>query len=349
MKLDHLLVIKLSSIGDTIHAVPAVAAIHERFPGCRITWCVERPCSQLIARLPLLDELILVETRAWRRLKHLAGERGPLACLRRLRRQRFDAAIDFQGLLKSAAITALARADQRIGWSRPHLREPLAAAFYDTRVAPGPETVHVIDWCAALARPLGIERIERRFPFQIPAEADRKVEAALQPTAGRPIAVINPGAGWPTKLWPAERFGELSARLAAELDLSVVVTTGPGEKDLLARIRQWRGSFISLDLDLVELAALARRTACFIGGDTGPTFVASAMGAPVVALYGPSDPRRNGPFQDDDVVLCRQLPCSGCYRRKCPESEHQCMDFSVGEVFEAVRLRLERARTKHGH
>jgi len=345
---DRILVIKLSSIGDTIHAVPAVVALRKKFPGSRITWCAERRCSQLIAHLPAVDELIQVDTRAWRRLRHLNGPPGPLAFLRSLRRHRFDLAIDFQGLIKSALIGLLARSGRRIGWARPHLRVPLARYGYGTRVSLEPGTDHVIDWCAALVKPLGITRVERRFPFQIPGEALRKVETALLPLGGQPFVVINPGGGWPTKCWPAERYGELAVRIAAALKLGVVVTTGPGEAPLVVRMKASGGDFVRLELDLLELAALAGRTRCFIGGDTGPMFVASAMGAPVVALYGPTDPRRNGPFHPDDVALHRRFPCSNCYRRTCPDAEHRCMDFAVDEVLDAVQLRLERREANRG-
>jgi heptosyltransferase I len=344
----HILFVKLSSIGDTVHAIPSVAALRERFPDARIDWCVEERCAPLVECLPAVDRVIRLRTRDWRRGRSLLGPSGLPEFLRRLRAAPYDVGIDCQGLWKSAVVLRLSRSRLRIGWSAGWLREPAAARFYNTTVDVAGAGMHVIDWCASLLRPLGIERVAWRFPVRLPEaavlEADR-----LWNDLGRPrFILVNPGAGWPTKQWSAERYGQLCARIRRETGLTPLLSHGPGEGPLVQAVRQHCPEAAPLKASLVVFAALATKAACFVGGDTGPMHIASAMGTPVVALFGPSDPVRNGPFHLRDEVLHRRLPCSGSYRRQCPDAEHKCMNFTVDEVFEAIRRRLAEERQTHG-
>jgi len=154
--------------------------------------------------------------------------------------------------------------------------------------------------------------------------------------------ILNPGGGWPTKRWEPEKYGRLAEKITDELGLITVITTGPGEDDLLDKIQNISSSSVSASMDLLELAVLCEKATCFVGGDTGPMHIASAMGTPVVALFGPSSPTRNGPFHQDDIVVSKELPCSGCYKRRCPH--FICMDFPVVDVFNAVFARLEKEK-----
>jgi heptosyltransferase-1 len=335
-----ILIVKLSAIGDIIHAIPAVAALRERFPGSRIDWCVEERYATLVECIPVLDGVIRLRTHPWRRGRQLVGKNGFPFFVRQLRRGRYDVAIDFQGLFKSAVVTRLSGAPRRIGWVPARLREPGAARFYTQREDGIADGLHVIDWCAALVRPLGIDRVPWTFPLRFPERAMQRAADVRQSLGNRGFAMVNPGAGWPTKQWNPERFGCLSARISRELGLSVLVSLGPGEETLAEQVRQACPESIPVCLNLLEFAALAADATIFVGGDTGPMHLASAVGAPVVAMFGPSDPVRNGPFHPRDIRLHRRLPCSGSYRRRCPEAEHRCMNFTVDEVFAAVRRRL---------
>jgi lipopolysaccharide heptosyltransferase I len=336
----NILVVKLSSIGDTVHAIPAVAALRERFPAARIDWCVEERYASLLECLPAVDRVIRLRTRDWRQGRRLLGPEGFPEFIRRLRSAPYDAGIDFQGLWKSAVVLRLSRARERIGWAARWLREPGAACLYTTAVEKVEADMHVIDWCAALLRPLGIEKVPWTFPFRLPEPAVKEA-GDLWSGLGKPrFVLVNPGAGWPTKQWAPDRFGQLCARLRRETGLVPLLTYGPGESTLVEEVREHCPEAVPVSVNLVVFAALAAKAACFVGGDTGPMHIASAMGTPVVALFGPSDPARNGPFHPRDAALHHRLPCSGSYRRRCPDAEHKCMNFTVDEVFEAVRRRI---------
>ncbi len=338
LKPEKILVVKLSAIGDTVHAVPAVTALKDRFPSAEISWCVEKRCAPLVRCLECIDRVIVLNTRKWRRGRHWGGDEGLPSILGELRRTHFDLAIDFQGLLKSALVTRFSGASARIGWSRKYLREPLAAGFYTRCVDGIPDGSHVIEWCSALLGPLGINEVPRRFPYRFPPETRTRVDRILADNIRKPFVILNPGGGWPTKRWDPERFGQLSRRIAEELDLETVLTYGPGEDELAAIVCRAAPNTVSLRLDLLELAVLSGSCACFVGGDTGPMHIASAMGAPVVALFGPTLASRNGPFHPADISLSLDLPCAGSYRRECPDC--RCMDFPVEDVFAAVVKRI---------
>jgi ADP-heptose:LPS heptosyltransferase len=241
----------------------------------------------------------------------------------------------------------LARSERRIGWAHASVREPAAVRFYTERLEA--DSGHVIDRCAALVTPFGIDLpVPRLFPFRLSHYAVVRARREIAELEGRPFVMLNPGAGWPTKQWPAERFAQLGRRVRLELRRETVVSFGPGEESLVDRMCGQDDGLRPLRLNLHELSAMAGRTDCFIGGDTGPMHIASACGAPVVALFGPTDPVRNGPFHPDDRVVHRQLPCSNSYKRRCPEAAHRCMDFSVDEVFAAVADRLRIVEAARG-
>lgn len=340
MSLQNVLVVKLSAIGDTIHAVPAVAALKELQPDCQITWCVESRSAAMVECLSTVSRVIRLHTHGWRHGRHLADAKSPWRSFREIRDTRYDVVIDFQGLLKSAVVVRLARTDHRIGWDKDSLREPAAARFYTEQVVAGGG--HVIDRCARLVAPLGVTLpVPRVFPFQLPASAGARAANECSALDGRPFIMINPGAGWPTKQWPPERYAQVGRLVRERLAREVVVTYGPREEPLVERMRSEDSRIRPLRLTLAELAALAEHADCFLSGDTGPMHIASASGAPVVALFGPTDPVRNGPFHRNDITLHHPLPCSNSYKRRCDEAMHRCMDFTVDEVFAAVARRLQ--------
>ena len=329
-----LVVLKLSAIGDTVHAVPAVAALREAFPAATLAWCVEKRCAALVRCLPLVDVVLEMDTRSWRRARRLRGEGGLFPFLKKLRALRPDAAVDFQGLLKSAATARLSGAPVRVGWSRPFLREKAAALLYNRKVDGLTGEAHVIDQCSALLRAFGISGVPRRFPYVFPPEAERRVDGLLAPLGQAPFVVLNPGGGWPTKRWAPGRFGELAARARRELGLPAVVTIGPGERDLADAVAAVDPSVLVLETGLVELAVLSRRAAAFVAGDTGPLHIACAAGARALGLFGPTRAWRNGPFSPGSLSVSLDTPCAGCHRRSCPKG--QCMDIPVPDVYNAL-------------
>jgi lipopolysaccharide heptosyltransferase I len=295
--------VKLSSLGDVVHALPVAATLRAARPNARLTWIVERREAAVLRGHPALDEVVVADTRGWRRARRPAALRAALADIQALRRRlaeaRFDVALDLQGLIKSGAIAAATRAPLRIGFAARWGREPLSALFTNRRVMPSPTARHVVEQYLALLAPLGIA--ERRLQFQLPvtpaAEAvidEWLAGAGLKPH--RRLVVLNPGAGRPDKRWPAEHFSTLARRLAQEADAHAVVTWGPGEEGVARAIASAAGVALAPPTGLDALLALLRRASVMVAGDTGPLHMAAALGTPCVGLYGPTSAARNGPY-----------------------------------------------------
>jgi heptosyltransferase I len=352
----RVLIVKLGSIGDVVHTLPVLAAVRNAIPEAEISWVVEERSAEVLRGNALIDDLIEVDTRRMRGPgvlgEVLNGQFGAL------RKGKFDVAIDFQGLMKSAVITRISRARSRFGFSRKSLREKAAAVFYTDRIEPPPQ-VHVIRKNLALAAgALDITVPSEAFEFPIFTD-DRHVRE-VEEIIGAPIpgknaggtpafraeggnfAILNPGGGWATKLWHAEKFGELADRLWAELGIVPVITTGPNEHELAARVdaASKAGKLIFARPSLKGFYELAKRARVYIGGDTGPTHLAVAAGTPIVGLFGPTEWWRNGSPNPDDICVERtDIGCRvDCHRRTC--SKWICMDSDVDAVFRAVEKRL---------
>jgi heptosyltransferase I len=344
-----ILIVKLGSIGDIVHALPAAAAIRRALPRAEISWVVERRSAEILRDNPILETLIEVDTKVLRRWP-MSGETLPATRrqLRRLRASPFDIAIDFQGLLKSALIARLSGALRRVGFGRAALREP-ASRFLLTERVNVPARAHVIRKNLALAAgALGVTLPERaddfEFPIAVSRAHEREAEEVVQ-QVGEKFTILNPGGGWPTKLWDAQRFGALADALLFNFGLRSVVTYGPGERELAERAAasSRTGAAHLASPTLKGFFALARRASLYVGGDTGPTHLAVAADAPVVGLFGPTEWWRNGSPREDDICVERtDIGCRvDCHRRSC--SVWVCMDTGVETVVEAVGERLRRA------
>ncbi|MCS7080724.1 MAG: lipopolysaccharide heptosyltransferase I [Chloracidobacterium sp.] len=342
----HILIVKLSSIGDVVHAMPAVAALRRAFPAARLTWVVERVAAPLVLDAPGLDEVVVLDTRRWRRRWRARETYVQLAtCLTALRRRPVDAALDFQGLMKSAVVTWCSRAQRRIGFATEALRERLGRWAYTEQV-PVERGEHVIRRNLRLAAALGAP-VPETYEFLLPSlEVERERVAAQLAAHGvtGAFALLNPGGGWVTKRWPPANFGRLAEVLWMRHGLASVVSYGPGEEPLAQEVcaTAQRAPIASFPTTLREYLALAQRAAVFVGGDTGPLHLAAAAGTPIVGLYGPTAAERNGPFSPHDRVVGLDLSCRmDCHRRTC--RRHICMDISVAVVAEAVEARLRAA------
>jgi len=344
----RILVVKLGSIGDIVHTLPALAALREGFPDAEISWVVERNLSEILRDNPLLDRLIEVDTKALRR-GLMSGEtlRAPRQQLRRLRASAFDVALDFQGLLKSASIARLSGARRVFGYSFAGLREPASSIFLSKRISV-PKRTHVIRKAlllveGALGIPVPDEARQFSFPIGVNEEDENAAIAAAEANGGGgKYAILNPGGGWPTKLWSADRFGKLADALWSSYGLTSLVTYGPGEEALAEAVRQSSetGKAQPVALSLKSFYALAKKARVYVGGDTGPTHLAVAAGAPIVGLFGPTEWWRNGSPRPEDVCVERtDIDCRvDCHRRSC--SKWICMDIEVARVFRAVEKRL---------
>jgi lipopolysaccharide heptosyltransferase I len=339
----RILIVKLGSIGDIVHTLPALAALRAGLPQGEISWVVERSSAEILKDNPILDRLIEVDTKALRR-GLMSGEtlRAPRQQLRRLRASAFDLALDFQGLIKSASIARLSGARRVFGYARAGLREPASTVFLSKRIAIPPHT-HVIRKALLLVQgALGISApVEISFPVGVTREAEVEAERATGGAAGN-YAILNPAGGWPTKLWSVEKFGALSDLLWTNYRMRSLVTYGPGEEHLAETVRQSSQSqqATPVKLSLKGFYALAKNARVYVGGDTGPTHIAVAAGAPIVGLFGPTEWWRNGsPYEADICVERTDIDCRvDCHRRAC--SKWICMDIDVGRVFEAVSRRI---------
>src|SRR5580658_5424472 len=283
----RILVVRLGSMGDVIHALPAVASLKHSFPRSTLTWVIRPKWEYLLEGNPFVDRAIAMERSA----------QGAIAAVRELRRERFDVVVDFQGLLQSALVAALARADKKVGLHRSQAREGAAALFYSTAVLT--KSAHRVDANLELAAAAGASSLLR--VFRVPEGAP---EGTLP--EGR-FVLASPLAGWESKQWPVEFYEEL----ARELGMPLVVNGPPQSAGLLARVQ---GAQIHLS-GVAGLIDATRRAYAVIGVDSGPLHLAAALAKPGVAIYGPTDPASHGPYGGSIRVL-RSTEAVTSYKRR---------------------------------
>jgi heptosyltransferase-1 len=344
----RILIVKLGSIGDIVHALPALAAMKHGLPSAHISWAVESRSAEILRNNPLIDRLIELDTRSLRSNgsveEYLKGLRAQIGGLRQ---NKYDVAIDVQGLMKSAMVAKLSGAKKRFGFAGKALREPASRILLTDAVRISP-TTHIVRKNLLLARAaVGVD-ISRPPEFPIHVSNDQSNEAdAVIARVGPRFAILNPGGGWPTKLWNAANYGRLADLLWETFRMASVVTSGPGEERLAAAVidASTTGKVFPAQLSLKGFFALARSASIYIGGDTGPTHLAVAARTPVVGIFGPTEWWRNGSINPDDICVDRtDIGCRiDCHRRSC--SNWICMDISVERVFEAVSARLKVAES----
>lgn len=308
----NIALVKLSSLGDVVHALPVASALRAGLPQARLAWIVERREAAVLRENVALAEIVPVDTRGWRRALdiralwrplgafHASGEIAELT--RHLRAARFDVAIDLQGLVKSGVITAATRAPLRIGFVAAHCREPLNALFTNRRVTPPPEARHIVDRYLSLLEPLGVRARAVEFPLPPDGAAAARVDEFLAGAGFKPggrLVVLNPGAGRPDKRWPTAHFHGLARRLIDDAGASVLVIWGPDELEEARAIVDTGPAgraVLAPPTDLSELLAVLRRASVVVASDTGPLHLAAALGTACVGLFGPTSADRNGPY-----------------------------------------------------
>jgi lipopolysaccharide heptosyltransferase I len=329
------LIIRLGSLGDVVHGIPTAAALRQHFPEARLDWMVDPRYVELLELVEGIDHCIPFDPRDLVRSAHAWSVLGDL------RRTHYDAVIDLQGLFKSAVLARLAGGERTIGFPPAHLREPPARVFYTDTPDPGAAT-HVIQKGLGLLRALAVTATAVRFPLRIPQSAIRaQIEAEF---GSKGYVLLNPGAAWPNKRWPAARFGAVASAIHHEHGVRSVVMWGPGEEPLAARVMAASAGAaeVAPPTAIADIVAIARGARLMVSGDTGPLHVAGAVGTPLVALFGPTQPERNGPWAPGDVTLSRAAACSCLYERRCSRAEPCIDDITVDEVVQAVRRRLGR-------
>jgi len=333
-----ILVIRLGSLGDIIHALPACRTLRSSFPGARIDWLVEERHGFLPSAVDFLDRVITIDTKSlstspweWK------GWQNAGRAIAELRSNRYDVCLDFQGLLKTALLSLVSGAKKRVGFPPSLVREKPAHWFYHQVTRDPGSPLHVTRLNLLLVETIGGGTHLSQVDFGLENTVEQEVESRLSAAGISRFVVINPGGGWQTKRWSPAKYGALAAEIVKKLGYSVIVTTGPGEEHLYRKLaRHSEGTLLHLQLSFLQLIPLLRKSHLFIGGDTGPFHLACALRTPVVGIFGPTSPSRNGPWPDPDGAVHHVLPCSNCYGRSCPEA-NECMDIPVSEVFGQVR------------
>jgi heptosyltransferase-1 len=347
------LVLRLGSLGDIVHTFPAVAALRESFPTAEIVWLTHPRWKSLVESSSLASEVRTIESRELPSLRE---------AIHSVRQSNWDASIDYQGLWKSAALPFFGGVKRRIGFSSHTIREFGVPILYTDRVKPA--TVHIADQNGELSLRAGAKRRVAPATLRV-SPADEAVACSqLRSAAIDRYIVLSPGGGWRAKCWPAERFGALCQNIRNSLGLRCVVNYGPGEDDLAAAVCDASGDANPLlyNAELGPLMALLRSAKCIVGGDTGPLHLAIALGTPAVAIFGPTDPARNGPYPnsprlqidapagpvgqvgqdtdpgDGDIVL--RAPNSVTSHVRNNKTDPSMLAITVESVFNAVRRRI---------
>jgi len=335
------LVVRLGSLGDIIHTFPAVAALRKSFPAARIVWLTHPRWAFLVQSSRLASEVWTIETREMSSL----GE-----TVRRLRQNSWNAAIDYQGLWKSAMLPFFGGVARRIGFASATIREFGVPALYTERVETS--KAHIAEQNGDLSLRAGAQLGTATVGLQIPEEDQAAACSRLREEALDRYVVLSPGGGWRSKCWPAERFGALCRNLRESLELRCVVNVGPGEDDLAAALVNASGDaspFVYRG-NLGELMALLRGAVCVVGGDTGPLHLAAALHTRTVALFGPTDPARNGPYRGGDTQPSEHtdivLRASGVRttHKRSSQPHPSMLAISVDQVFDAVSRCIGAAR-----
>lgn len=330
-KIDKLLIIKPSALGDIVHSLPFLAAIKKTYPHCEVHWLVATGLHTFLEGHPLIRRLWLFDKQRWKRAANLGRTMVELKALRHgLRSQGFDVSVDLSGLLRSGLLTWAAGAGQRLGFADSNEGSSL---FYNRKVVGG-DAIHAIDRYLKLAGLLGCDTSEVVYPF-----APYDHEPPICRELPHQYAVFAPSAGKAANRWPAARFGELAGRLT----LPVVVIAGQAEKEVAHEVVAASGHkalSIAGRTNLKELVAVIEKAAFFVTNDTGPMHIAAAKGVPVFAIFGPANPIRTGPYGAIHTVIRRELDCSPCYRWK-PCANWRCMEeISVDMVQRAIQDRF---------
>ena len=335
----RILVVRLSSLGDIVHTFPAVAALRETFSSAEIVWLTHPRWRLLVESSGLASEVWATETRSLSSLR---------AILRRIREKKFSVATDYQGLWKSAALPFFGSIPHRIGFSSQTIREYGVPVFYTDRVRC--TQAHVADQNGELSLRAGAHRATAAVNLAVPPSEENAFCDRLRGLGIQHYVALSPGGGWRSKCWPPDRFGALCKRIRDSLGLRCIVNYGPGEEALAAAVREASGDADPLlyNGELGQLMALLRGALCVVGGDTGPLHLAVSLGTPAVALFGPTDPARNGPYRVSESsgrvapadIILRSPHAITTYKRG-DNTDPYLLEIEVDAVFEAVRRQVE--------
>jgi len=323
------LVVRLGSLGDIVHTFPAVAALRASFPRAEIVWLTHPRWVGLVASSALATEIWPVNSRDFSSVR---------ATLGKIRAQSWTAAIDYQGLWKSSLLPFLGAVTKRIGFSSATIREFGVPILYSDRV--NAKSAHIADQNGELSLRAGATNSVARVQLRVNEADHQRVSTDITAAGIQQYIVLSPGGGWRSKCWPAERFGSLCQKIRESLNLHCVINYGPGEESLAATVKSSSGSAdpIVYDGEIGQLMALLQGAQLIVGGDTGPLHLAIALGTKAVAIFGPTNPTRNGPYPPQPFVL--RDPQAVTTHERGTDTSPSLLKISVDQVFDAVRQRL---------
>ena len=343
---QRILIVRLGAMGDILHAMPAVVALRKAFPGSNFGWVVEKRWAELLREAEEsprgdgsgpVDFVHVVDTRKWRRSLFSGSTRSETRhVLNSIRKIKYDLVIDFQGAVKSAVIAKLTEVPRRFGFAKPW-EWPAAIAYTDKATT---ASIHVVDQnldlASATAREFKQEALDRDASVGLPhdSSAEAKVCQRLTSFGMSRFAILNPGAGWGAKQWPPDRYAAVARALGKD-GVRSLINLGPGEESLAKTVEdQAEGYAIAAQFTISELIAVTRRASLFIGGDTGPLHLAAVLKIPVVALFGPTDPARTGPYGTRSIVL--RDPSSITSHKRNRQTEPGLMNITPEQVIAAA-------------
>lgn len=323
-----ILIIKPSSLGDVVHSLPFLNVIRDDFEFAKIHWVIAKGLESLLENHPMIEKLWVINKDEWKNIRKFKNTIAEIRKLyRELRNESYDIAIDLQGLLRSGILTNATRAPLKIGFKEA--REG-STMFYTHKIQGGNE-IHAVDRYLKIASAMGCDIDNVIFPLPLVFESESVVDLK---TKIKEYAVLVPGARWKTKQWGTERFAQLSSLM----NIKSIVIGSRQDKEISDYIQAHSsGKAISMagQTNLKELLSLMRGAKIVIANDSGPMHIAAACGVPVVAIFGPTNPVRTGPYGTNHLVIKSDIPCSPCYKRKCKTLK--CLnDISVAQVSEGV-------------
>ncbi len=354
-RIEHLLIVRLSAMGDVIHTLPAAQALREAFPEAMIGWVIEERWAELLcapgtplrgprsAQRPLADWVHPVNLPGWRKsLFTIPTARQIAKVWNDIRYARYDVAVDLQGAIRSAVLARWSGAPVVYGAAEP--RESPASLWYTREVVTRGE--HVVEQAMSIAEAVAQRKVTmRRVEFPVDHLMEGSISQDLAQQRVGDFAILNPGAGWGAKRWPAQRYGEVARALTKD-GLTCLVNFGPGEEKLFEEVNVASGGVVRpTKASISGLIALTRRARLFIGGDTGPMHLAAALQVPIVGIFGPTDPARNGPYGTKSIVL--RNPASPTTHARKPQPDEAMLEISVDAVVNAAH-RLLGSEGAHG-
>lgn len=336
MQPQKILIVKPSSLGDVVHSLPFLNALSRRFPDAKIDWVIARGLEDILEGHPMIHRLWVIDKDTWKSIRNARNTIREVTLLfRQLKSQAYDVVVDLQGLLRSGLITRATGSPVRIGFREA--REG-STMFYTHRVAGG-KAIHAVDRYLKIAEHLGCSLSEVCFPFPPLENASSLTLHSPTFTADDTFAVLVPGARWRTKRWPPEKF----AQVASLLPIRTLIIGSRSDQSIAETIVSFsRGKATSLAgmTNLKELIGIMKKARFVLSNDSGPMHIAAALGVPVVALFGPTDPQRTGPYGQGHVVVRAETSCAPCFRRTCADMAcmEKIMPEDVLEIIAAKRL-----------